>query len=90
MIFRWYHRTWPTCWWHALWPWREIIALQMKLHTIRDIDLPQERRVMSMIFQVELVKLQRELSNCHAALRRKGKALKQLHKRVQYHKEKRP
>ena len=89
-MYSWYKRTWPMRWWHALWPWREIIALQTKLHTITDMDLPQARRVLSVLGQVELVKLQRELSNCHAALRRKGKALKELHKRVQYHKEKRP
>ena len=39
------------------------------------------------IYVATLIVAQRELANAHAALRRKGKALKILHRRIQANKE---
>ena len=42
------------------------------------------------IHYTTILVMQRELTNAHAALRRKGKALKILHKRIQNMKEAQP
>ncbi len=39
------------------------------------------------VYVLNQIVMQRELANAHAALRRKGKALKILHKRLQANKE---
>ena len=60
---------------------QEIKILRERLKATED-RLSQLQRYQAIHYTTQLV-MQRELANAHAALRRKGKALKILHKRIQ-------
>lgn len=72
-------------WW---WSWESKKSLRERL-AAREAWLKHAHE-QAALWQKEYLTIWRELSHAHAALRRKGKALKELHKRVQYHKEKQP
>jgi len=67
------------------WNWRSKQVVREQLKS-RDAQLAQAQW-RGEYWQKEWLILHRELVNAHAALRRKGKALKILHKRIQAHKE---
>ena len=67
------------------WNWRSKQVIREQLKS-RDVQLEQAR-FRGEYWQKEWLKLHRELVLAHAALRRKGKALKILHKRLQANKE---
>ena len=50
-------------------------------------DRIEDLQAYHQIHYTAMIVMQRELANAHAALRRKGKALKILHKRIQANKE---
>ena len=66
-------------WWFELK--HEVERLTDRLKSAED-SIRRYQRYAEIHYQTQLV-MQRELANAHAALRRKGKALKILHKRIQ-------
>ena len=65
-------------WWTKA---KEIAILKERLKSAED-HVRQLQRGQEISYANALM-MQRELTNAHAALRRKGKALKILHKRIQ-------
>ena len=69
-------------WWTKA---REIAILTERLKNAE--DRVRQLQLYQGVHYADMLVMQRELANAHAALRRKGKALKILHKRMQTNKE---